>query len=128
VQEGLRGALSHTCAASSDLHLHHGMNMNTMDRNERTCQAANSPGAIKLLRQGEGGLLEMQFQAAVPMKAQILTQSKLKLRGLRCSGSHIVQIIDSEMAVRLSALRTGRALFPRNITFLFLVLILLEAE
>jgi hypothetical protein len=32
------------------------------------------------------------------------------------------------MAVRLSALRTGHTLLPRNIIFLLLVLVLLEAE
>jgi hypothetical protein len=44
-------------------------------------------------------------------------------RVLRCLGSHIVQTIGSQMAVRLSALRTGHALLQRNIIFLLLVLI-----
>jgi hypothetical protein len=34
----------------------------------------------------------------------------------------------SQMAVRLSALRTGRALLPRNIIIMFLVSFLLEVE
>jgi hypothetical protein len=42
---------------------------------------------------------------------------------VRCSGSHIVYTIGSQMAVRLSALRTGHVLLPRNIIWLLLVLI-----
>jgi hypothetical protein len=44
-------------------------------------------------------------------------------RVVKCSGSHIVQTISSPMAARLSALRTVRALLPRNIIFLLLVLV-----
>jgi hypothetical protein len=45
-------------------------------------------------------------------------------RIVRCSGSHIVYTFGSQMAVRLSALSTGRALLPRNAIFLLLA----EAE
>jgi hypothetical protein len=44
-------------------------------------------------------------------------------RVVRCGGCHIVWTAGSQTAARLSALLTGRALFHRNIKFLFLVLI-----
>jgi hypothetical protein len=44
-------------------------------------------------------------------------------RVVRCIGSHIVETLDSQMAVRFSALRTDYPLLLRNIIFLLLVLI-----
>jgi hypothetical protein len=43
-------------------------------------------------------------------------------RDVKHQGSHVFSKIGSQMAVRLSALRTGHALLRRNIIFLFLVL------
>jgi hypothetical protein len=44
-------------------------------------------------------------------------------RVVRYRESHIVWTVGSQMAARLSSLRTGHTLLPRNIIFLFLVLI-----
>jgi hypothetical protein len=49
--------------------------------------------------------------------------SRETYRVVRCLGSHIVYTIGSQMAVKLSALRTGRSLLPRNILLLFLAVI-----
>jgi hypothetical protein len=48
-------------------------------------------------------------------------------RVLRFGGSHIVRAVGSHVG-EVSALRTGRSLFPRSIIFLFLYSFLVEAE
>jgi hypothetical protein len=49
-------------------------------------------------------------------------------RVMRYSGSHTVYTIRSQMAVWLSALRSGRALLFRNIFICFCYLYLLQAD
>jgi hypothetical protein len=62
------------------------------------------------------------YNSEVKIKS-IPVQAVEAFKVVRCWGSHIVWTVDSQMAVRLSALRTDCALLPIHIIFLLLVLI-----
>jgi hypothetical protein len=70
-----------------------------------------------------------RYCSSIPLTSWKLSpqQAMEAYRVVRCWGSHIVQTVCSQIAVRLSVLRTDRALLPRNNISLLLVLISVRA-
>jgi hypothetical protein len=69
-------------------------------------------------------MLSNNKQSLVLKKVKITPKQAVKAyRVMKRKGDHTVYTFGSKMAMRLSALHIARALLPRNIIFLFLVLI-----